>query len=173
MYKAIEMIPNHVYSILIEDWDEEITGVFVAQGKEWILLVDNQNDFILEGLRFIHKAKLDEVLRDDDEKLKEKVFAKKYSDFSLPKKYDLDDTVKLLQQIKEENKLLHFDTQDEEEIIVGLIEVVYDDKFELKTLTSEAHWGERFCCEFKELSTIAIDNDYLKSLNLLIGSPDN
>ncbi|MEI6864675.1 hypothetical protein [Flavicella sp.] len=168
MYKEIEMIPNQVYSILLEDWDEEITGVFVTEGKEWILLLDNQNDFILEGLRFVNKARLDEVLRDDDEKFKEKVFSKKYSDFSLPNSYNLNDTAKLLQQIKEENKLLHFDMEDEEEIIVGLIENIYDDKFELKALTSEAEWGENLISEFRELSTLAIDNDYLKSLNLLI-----
>jgi len=167
MYIATEMKQNQVYSILIENWDEEVTGVFVAEGREWILLYDNQNDFVLEGLRFIHKTKLDEVLRDDDEQFKELVFAKKYPSFSFDEKYNLDNSTELLNQLMSEKKLLHFDTEDEQEIVVGLIEDVSEKSFKLRSLTSEAVWGEVFTCDFSELSTIAIDNDYLKSLNLV------
>lgn len=168
MYIATEMKQNQVYSILIEDWDEEVTGVFVAEGTEWILLYDNQNDFIVEGLRFIHKTKLDEVIRDDDELFKEKVFSKKYPAFSFDESYNLDDSFELMNQIKEENKLLHFDSEDEEEIVVGVLEKVSKNQFQLKSLTSESVWGESLSCEFTEVSTIAIDNDYLKSLNLVV-----
>jgi len=168
MYIASEMIKNQVYSILIENWDEEVTGVFVAEGREWILLYDNQNDFILEGFRFIHKSKLDVVLREEDELFKEKIFAKKYPSFFVDKTYNLDDSQALLNQIMIEKKLLHFDTDNEEEIIVGLIEQVLPEKFKIKSLTSEAIWSDTCYCSFSELSTIAIDNDYLKSLNLVV-----
>jgi hypothetical protein len=168
MYIAAEMKKNQVYSILIEDWDEEITGVFVAEGREWILLLDNQNDFVVEGVRFIHKTKLDEVIRDDDELFKEQIFTKKYPGFSFDNQYNLDDSAALLNQIMAEKKLLHFDTNDEEEIIVGLLEEVLGGAFKIKSLTSEAVWGGRVTCDFSELSTIAIDNDYLKSLSLVV-----
>lgn len=168
MYIATELKQNQVYSILIEDWNEEVTGVFVAEGKEWILLYDNQNDFLIEGFRFVQKSKLDEILRDEDELFKEKIFSKKYSELSFDVNYNLDDTVALLTQIKKENKLFHFDTEDEEEIIVGCIEEVEKSSFKIKSLTSTAVWGESFSCEFSEISTISVQNDYLKSLSLIV-----
>ena len=168
MYKAVEMVPNRVYSVLIEDWDEEITGVFVSEGREWLLLLDNQNDFIVDGLRFIHKTKIDEILREENEIFKEKIFAKKYGEFPAELKYNLDSTLELVQQISKAQKLLHFDAQDEEEIVVGIIESVNEDSFHIKSFTSEADWAEIIECEFSEISTIAIQNDYLNSLSLLL-----
>ncbi|WP_152287856.1 hypothetical protein [Flavicella marina] len=168
MYLTTNMTKNNVYSILIEDWDEEITGVFVAEGKLWILLLDNQNDFVVDGLRFIQKSKIDEVLHEESEAFKEKIFALKYPKFTFQLNYDLDDTQKLLRNIVSTRVLIHFDTDDEEEIIVGKIEKVFDDSFQIKTMNSTGEWAENFNCEFSEVTSIALDNDYLKSLTLLL-----
>jgi hypothetical protein len=168
MYKSLVMKVNNVYSILIEDWDEEVTGVFQAEGKEWILLVDNQNDFIAEGCRFIHKTKVDEILREEGELFKEKIFAKKYSEFSFKENYALNSSEKLFSQILEQNTLIHFDTDDEEEMVVGKIMKVTSNGFELRSLTEDAKWGETIFCDYTEISTVAIGNDYLNSLSLIL-----
>tara|TARA_B100000809_G_scaffold266851_1_gene332200 strand:+ start:15058 stop:15567 length:510 start_codon:yes stop_codon:yes gene_type:complete len=168
MYIATEMKINQVYSILMNDWDEEITGVFIAEGKEWILLYDNQNDFLVEGLRFIHKQNLDEVLREDDEVFKEKIFNLKYPKLPFDYSFDLDNSVTLLKGLQANNALLHFDTDDEDEITVGRIEEVSIKNFKLKSLTSSGEWGESCICDFSEITSIAIQNDYLNSLSLLL-----
>jgi hypothetical protein len=170
MYITTEMKKKQVYSILIDNWDEEITGVFIAEGKEWIVLYDNQNDFLVEGFRFIRKQKIEEVLREEDECFKEKIFNLKYPKLSFNSLFNLDNTVALLKGIQKQNTLLHFDTDDEEEIIVGKIEEVNLTNFKLKSLTSNGKWGESCSCDFSEISSIAIQNDYLNSLSLLFQS---
>lgn len=168
MYKSLAMKVNNVYSILIEDWDEEVTGVFQKEGKEWILMIDNQNDFIAEGCRFIHKTKVDEILREEGEIFKEKIFAKKYLELDIKENYELNSSEKLFSELMEQNSLIHFDTDDEEEMVVGKIINVTADGFELRSLTEGAHWGEAIFCDYVEVSTLAIGNDYLNSLSLLL-----
>jgi len=172
MYKTISLQKNKVYSIFMNDWDEEITGVFVDEGKYWILLQDNQNDFLLDGLRFLNKQNIDEILREEDEQFKEKIFKLKYPREVGNWGYDLENTISLLEQIKTENKLFHFDTDDEEEIFVGRIVEVFEKSFKLQTLTSKGCWGDFFTSEFSEISSIAINNDYLNSLNLLLSEKE-
>lgn len=164
----MEMIKGQVYTILIENWDEEVTGIFITEGKEWVLFYDNQNDFLVEGFRFIRKDKIDEILREEDTIFKEKIFKLKYPNLSYASAFDLDHTVLLLRQILNENILLHFDTDDEEEIIVGRLEEVTLTNFKLKSLSAKGTWGESCTCDFSEISTIAIQNDYLNSLSLLV-----
>ena len=69
----ITMIKNKVYSVLMNEWDEEITGIFIAQGKKWILLKDNQNDFLVDGYRLIQKRNVQEIFREENEIFKEKI----------------------------------------------------------------------------------------------------
>ncbi|WP_139958375.1 hypothetical protein [Flavicella sediminum] len=168
MYKSIELVPLQAYAILMNDWNEEISGFFIAEGSEWILLHDNQNDFMIDGLRFVHKRNIDEILREEDEIFKEKIRALKYPDLSIEHAYDLDDTGILIRQIQAKNELFHFDTYDEEELTLGKITSVADKDFETKTLTPTATWGDVCFCEFAELSSLAIENDYLNSLSFLI-----
>lgn len=169
MYKVTEMIKNKVYTILIDNWDEEICGVFISEGKDWMLFLDNQNDFLVEGIRFVHKSKIDEIIQEENELFKEKIFAKKYGSLSAEYPYNLDSSEALFHAImKQQDVLLHFDTDDDEEIVVGILEDVTDKNFKLKSLTSEAQWGESVITEFSEISTVAIENDYLQSLQLVI-----
>jgi hypothetical protein len=168
MFKSIEMRPNKVYSFLIEGWDDEITGVFVAEGKEWILVWENQNDFLLDGLRFVHKTKIEEIIREEDEIFKDKVFSKKYPSSIKTNRYNLDNSYLLFKQINEEEDLLHYDLDNDEEIFLGMIGTLEKDALKLKTLTSQAQWSEFIMCPFSEISTIAIQNDYLRSLKLML-----
>jgi hypothetical protein len=151
----------------MNDWDEEISGVFIAEGEKWILLHDNQNDFLLDGLRFVHKSNIDEIIHDDDELFKESVFKLKYPELSMDTSFDLNHTAKILQEIKRRDLLFHFDAEDEEEIVVGKIESVSMNSFEVKTLDSFGKWSDNCTCTFDELSSLAIQNDYLYSLGLL------
>ena len=168
MYIVKEMKIKQVYSVLIDNWDEEITGVFVAEGKEWMLLYDNQNDFLLDGFRFIQKSKVDEIIREEDEIFKEKIFELKYQNLSFEHPFDLDNTSILLKALQEKNALIHFDTDDDEEIFVGKIEEIKAEDFCLQSLTSQGEWGEKYTCDFSEITSIAIQNDYLNSLSLLL-----
>lgn len=151
----------------MNNWDEEISGVFIAEGTQWILLHDNQNDFLLDGLRFVHKKNIDEILREEDEQFKETVFKLKYPELPMEIDFELDHTAKILQEIKRKDLLFHFDAEDEEEIVVGKIESVSLNSFKVKTLDSRGKWSDSCVCTFEELSSIAINNDYLFSLNLL------
>lgn len=168
MSYAVEMIQNQVYSVLIEDWEEEISGVFIAEGKQWVLLYDNQNDFLVEGFRFVNKDKIDEILREDNELLKEKIFSMKYPNLNFEISFDLDNSVSLFNTIKKLNVLLHFDTDDEEEIVVGKINEVLLRNFTLNSVTSNGEWGAPYTCDFADVSSVAIKNDYLNSLSLLL-----
>ena len=159
---------GHVYSILIENWDEEITGVFLAEGKEWVLLFDNQNDFMLDGYRFIRKEMIDEILREEDELFKEKIFALKYPNLNYEYSFKLDSIYTLLCGFQNNNTLLYFDGDDEEEIVVGKIEEVYLKNFKIKPLNSFGKWGESIDYDFSEITSISIQNDYLSSFGLLL-----
>ncbi|MFC2110439.1 hypothetical protein ACFLRU_02495 [Bacteroidota bacterium] len=168
MYKSVELVPLQSYAVLMKDWDEEISGFFIAEGKEWILLHDNQNDFMIDGLRFVHKINIDEILREEDEVFKEKVRALKYPNLSITHDYNLNNTRELLKQFQAEDGLFHFDTDNEEELVVGKIVSVSENDFVIKTLSSTATWSETCSCSFEEVSSLALANDYLNSLNLLL-----
>lgn len=172
MYKSIPLHTNRMYSFLMNDWDEEISGVFIAEGTQWILLYDNQNDFLLDGLRFVHKHNIEEICIDEDAHFKETILGLKYPNLNMNFSYTLDSSEVVLQALKDKDQLLHFDTDDDEEIIVGKIETVGADTFQLKTLSELGTWGESVTLRFSELSSIAIENDYLKSLSLYLNQSE-
>ena len=82
----------------------------------------------------------------------------------------MDDAYFLFQQLQASKKLIHFDADDETEIVVGEIVAVTKDGFEIKTLAADAEWIEKLTCNFSEISSVAIGNDYLNSLELFLSS---
>ena len=168
MYIAPKLVTNQVYNILINDWDEEISGLFIAEGSRWILLHDNQSDFLVDGLRFVHKMNIDEIIEDEETDFKNRVFQKKYPSFPTNENYNLDSSELLLKQLQEKTPLLHFDMDDAEEIVVGKITSVSQDTFTFSTLNQQAEWEGASEVVISDLSSIAIANDYLASLSLLL-----
>ncbi|MGB2128196.1 MAG: hypothetical protein ACPHXR_01835 [Flavicella sp.] len=168
MYIAPKLIPNNVYSILMNDWDEEISGLFIAEGTHWILLHDNPSDFVVDGFRFVLKKNIDEIIEDEDTAFKNAVFNKKYT--SLPKydSHNLNGLDSVLKDFQDNEILLHFDTDDAEEIVVGKITSVTSDSFTIKTISQYAEWEGESKIGISEVSSIAISNDYLNSLSLFI-----
>ena len=51
---------------------------------------------------------------------------------------------------------------------MGKIEEINLLNFQLKSLTSTGDWGDSCTCDFSEITSIAIQNDYLNSLSLLL-----
>ncbi len=171
MYKTIELKENQVYSILIENWDEEVTGLFLKENKEWIAFYDNQNDFLLDGIRYIQKKNIDEIIRESDDVFKEKIFSLKgITSSTVQVPFLKESTEDLFIQLEQNETLFHFDTDDEEEMFVGKVIAVFSDSFKFQALNSVGVWDESFICDFSDVSSIAINNDYLNSLELLLNS---
>jgi len=168
MYIAPKLVPNKVYSILINDWDEEVSGLFIAEGARWILVHDNQSDFLVEGFRFVHKLNIDEIIEDEETAFKNRVFQKKYPSLPTSEIYNLENSELLLNELLQKEVLLHFDTDAADEIAVGKITAVSTGTFTIRTLSQQAEWEETSEVAISELSSIAIANDYLNSLSLFL-----
>lgn len=168
MYIAPKLVPNKVYSILINDWDEEVSGLFISEGAHWILLHDNQSDFLVEGFRFVHKLNIDEIIEDEETAFKNRVFQMKYPSLPTSEIYNLENSELLLNEFLQKEVLLHFDTDAADEIAVGKIIAVGSETFTIKTLNQEAEWEGTSEVAISELSSIAIANDYLNSLSLFL-----
>jgi len=163
------MKKNNVYSFEVTNWNEEIIGQFITEGKKWILIHDNTNDFILDGYRFIQKVNIMNIKRGKDEIFKEKIFKLKgFHYLNIDKDYNLNDTIPLLNQIMNDDIIIQYDAEDEEDIYVGKFVEINSDNFRIKSLTTRAEWSSNYLCKFDEISSFSIKNDYLNSLSLLL-----
>ena len=123
---------------------------------------------MLDGFRLINKENIDEILREEDEIFKEKIFKLKYTESKAVFNCDLNKANAVFSELQTQNLLFHFDMEDEEVIIVGKVEEVQEKSFTIKTLNSVGQWDESCTILHTNVSSVAVGNDYLNSLSLLL-----
>lgn len=165
----MKLIKNNVFSFKMKNWEEEISGIFLGEGKEWVLIYDNSNDFILDGFRFISKKNISKIDRGMNEIFKERVFKLKNVINNFDERiYDLDNTILLFESLKKDKQTIQYDVDDEDEIFVGRVLEIDKDNFKIESITTRGELSSSYRCKYDEIRSLSIDNDYLNSLSLLI-----
>ena len=165
----MELQLNAFYRFKIKGWRGRISGMVLAQDKQWILIHFNPTDFLLDGFKLLRRDHIASAKRSKAALRKELVT--KLKNLDLPnhwKNLNTTSTPELLKSVEQRFGLIQFEDSDDE-ILIGRIKMVANDSFNIDYLDRKGHWTRDYDDVFslEAIDVITFETDYLKSLKLL------
>jgi hypothetical protein len=156
-----------VYSFQLENCDDLVSGVVVAQGDEFIMLRKLSLDYLLDGVMFIRTMHVEKVYRKKSEKFKDAILSEKYSKMEELRIPNLNKVGKFFKW------LAIFDCIDITlvdyygAVFLGEITELTKKKIVLNSLTPTAEWNGETTYKIDNISIINVETDYIHSLMMM------
>jgi hypothetical protein len=158
-----------VESYHLHNWEEEETGILLAENDDWILIHSIPNDYALDGYKVIRKSAIAERVNGLDELLVERVLRLKEVTAEVLGKFEFGTALQMIRWVESEYDLFELQDHDEEDCVYGQVKDA-DEGF------VELHWVEpdgtidheaEFEIELDMIRIIAFNSDYHYSVRLL------
>jgi hypothetical protein len=158
-----------IIDIKIKRHKEIVRGIKIFENDAIVLIINNPNDFVLDGYSFINKKYISEIKTTDDD-LKLKVFDNKIIDFNYQKylNYSLNSINEIVDDMMVNFNLVELYFESSSYSIIGKITKLNLKTFLIDLLSVKAMFIRTEKFYYDKLRIISFDNDYLKSLEFLI-----
>lgn len=158
------MEKERIYSIKIKGWKEDVSGVLIDAGTDFILIHSIFSDYMLDGYMVISKKFIKSISRNDEEKFVEKVLIAndKINIITSDIPLDLEMLIEYLQ--KEE---ITFGIVESKQNIfhIGRVCKIMKASFYLIPLNKKGQWMEKpLLHRFNSIRIITLNTDYINSL---------
>jgi hypothetical protein len=167
MKKSKSIIGSYL-SFKVRDWKDPIKGFLVDYNDEWILILNNPQDYIIDGyilLRFNYYARIDNrnLLKDA---LTEKILTLKgFPIKTLP--IPIDDLKTILSSISKKYGVFAFHRKPQYKFRVGKLKSLDKKQLVIDALDPDAEWIGTNQFRPSDIRTIEFDTDYLNSLMIV------
>lgn len=163
----MKLIKGNYYKFKIEGYKEPIAGIFCNKGKDWIQILYNPVDYVIDGIKFIKIDLATPLEKTTNDKFVEKVLkAKKLlSDININLSNE-----GLLSWLITNKRLIEYQTKYENSIEVGFVIDFKENKSIFKNIGTKGQLLDTIQVDFKTIKTITINSDYLYSLSTYIKS---
>ncbi|GAA4368534.1 hypothetical protein GCM10023185_41400 [Hymenobacter saemangeumensis] len=161
------MKPFLVKKLRIKEWDEAVSGLWLAENEEWVLL-RRLYDYRPDGYVLVAKSYIESDTKSRSEAQTARVLKLKGIDNAVPEGFMFGNVVQMFQCIQQQYQLFQF--QDEEDSsFCGQLRDYDETGFRINSLSPRAELDLDYDLwfRFNELVTIDFENDYLASLALL------
>ena len=156
---------DHLYSVFIKRWTEELQGLFCIENEDWVVLKAVYSDFIMDGILLINKKYISSIKREEKEEFKEKVLfiTNKPNITTCPELFNNPD---LFTTLSANKTLIQIHLHKEFEFFVGIIIKVNDNSIVLKLLNPKGIWLKNDTKNFDKdkIRIIHVGADYAHSL---------
>lgn len=156
---------GNVYSINIRGWKSKISCIKIKEGKDWIL-IQNLNDYMIDGLSLINKKYVKDTLRNENELLVEDVLKandKIHSDIIVAMPLETPSLFDYLYQMR---IIFQLGLKDDSYSYVGQIQKITNKSFYLKRMNAKGLWiNDPIILRKDFIRTIELNTDYLISLS--------
>ncbi|MEO0340443.1 MAG: hypothetical protein AAF242_14680 [Bacteroidota bacterium] len=153
---------------LLKDWEEEITGVVLAENQDWILLHEIVSDYALDGYVLANKSQIEDHYKNEQSDLQELVLNLRNYLPTLPAHFKMGTVEEMLKQINKQHII--FGVHEEEEIIsIGTIQSIVANELRLHYISPTGYEDPSIVTPIfmTSIHTITFDNDYINAVKLL------
>lgn len=158
---------NSVYTIQVNKYKDNIQGILLKEGNEWLLFKEILPNYMLDGFLIIRKKWIQSIYRDEDEILNEKIL-KASGKWDLSNPYDefpLSDTDDLFSYIYLTLPIVQIYVQDDSVTYIGKLSKPLAKSFYLLSLKPNGLWNDKtYLFRKTSVRMISWDSDYVNSL---------
>ncbi|MCR5862464.1 hypothetical protein LRS05_10030 [Flavobacterium sp. J372] len=159
----------NVESFNIDGWEEQRTGLILAENEEWLLVKNIPVDYTLDGFTVYKKSFISNRINGGEERLLEKVFTLKGVKPQIPDEIEFTDTIGFLKWSEQKFGLFEFQDEDNEALSYGKINKIIGNKLIIDFIDSKGNVEEAFDYEFAidQIRCITFSTDYFEAIRLL------
>ena len=162
------MKPYRVEYVLLTDFEEYVTGLWLSENDDWLLMRRLPNDYLVDGYILVAKAHI--VKRGVDQKRRQiaRVLRLKGITTQVPESFAFGSIVNMLQWIEQRYRI--FGIKDEEDtFFCGQFRDNDETDYRINSVSPRAKLDldHDLWFAFTDLILIEFDTDYLNSLLLL------
>lgn len=162
------MVKYRVEKFKLIDWEDAITGLIIAENKDWILTKAISADYVVDGYNLINKRYIEERLREKHEKQVERVLKLKGITIDVPQAFKFGDTVTLLSWVENKYEFFAFQDDIETESFYGKVNRFEEDMLTIDFINANGiekkNWHH---FDIEKIRIICFDSDYFNSIKLL------
>lgn len=164
-----------VESYYLNNWEEEETGVLLAENDDWILINSIPNDYVLDGYKIIRKSAIEERVHGNDELLVERVLRLKGVDAEALEDFEFGTALQMMTWVEDTYDLFEIQDHDEEACVYGQIKNSEEGYVELYWIEPDGTIDDEaeFEMELDQIRIIAFNSDYHYSVCLLWNDNQN
>lgn len=152
-------------NIKISRRPELISGIQLQEGNDWIVLLENPVDYVLDGYAIINKKFIKSIVEPfNKDNFKYKIFNMKYKNVSNNQYFELDTCKDLISLLEKTDKLIGLELESADYNIVGKISKINDKSFVLRMFGVKGVFLREENFKYSSIRQINIDTDYLLSL---------
>jgi hypothetical protein len=158
-----------VECLQIAGWKEELTGIWLAENADWVLLRYIPVDYAVDGYVLVAKQHIVSREAQQDQKQLELVLQLKGITSDLPRDFAfVDSVIEALRWVTQRYEVVQFQ-EEEDATYLGWVRAVEPGRFRMDSLTPSGTINHSYDEWFEEedIRVISFDNDYINSLKLL------
>ncbi|GAB3287449.1 hypothetical protein [Hymenobacter tenuis] len=156
--------------VQLEGWDADLTGLWLAENEDWLLLRFIPCDYQVDGYVLVAKQHIETRIPRKGRMQTEQVLKLKGVKAEAPLNFEFTGVADLLRWTEKQYGLVHF-MEEEQSAFLGWINEVDPVHFWIDTLepkgTLAAREPDECPFELSEIRVIVFDDDYSQSLKLL------
>lgn len=159
-----------VEDVQLKGWEADISGLWLAENDDWLLLRYIPVDYVTDGYVLLAKHHIATRIPKKGRKQTEQVLKLKGIKAEVPTGFEFMDTVELLRWMQQQYGLVHF-MEEEQSAFLGWINEADPVHLWIDTLepagTVAAREADEAPFELSQIRLIVFDDDYSQSLKLL------
>ncbi len=158
----------NVRHYILKEWEEEISGVVLAETQDWILLHEIVSDYALDGYVLINKLQIEDHYKNEQSDLQELVLNLRAYSPKIPDDFKMGSVEEMLKLINEQHIL--FGVHEEEEVInIGTIQSIVANELRLHYITPTGYEDPSIVNPIflTGIHTITFNNDYINAVKSL------
>ncbi len=158
---------GQLISVKFSDRKNPVSGFVIDYTKDWTLLKYNTVDYMMDGYIIFRHKNIVGILREEEEKFREKVIKLKGLAPSLKERIPLTDLPAILKYLTKKFGVFQFYTKSEKACYLGRVDSIDDKTLVLDFLDPKGKWDGKMKLKLSEIREIEFDTDYINSLKLV------
>jgi hypothetical protein len=143
-----------------------IDGIVMDYDDDWMLLKSNPNDYIIDGYAIVKNQNVKDIVRDDEEKWREKIIKLKKVK-TLKTKIPLNSFESILKTLTKRFGIFTLYTKEDGICWLGKLNSIDNKTLVIDDLTTKGQWDGQMTFKAKDIRVIKFDTDYINSLKLV------
>lgn len=157
-----------ILEIKISRLVELFSGIKIFESDDSLIILNNTNDYILDGITFI-AGKYIKGVYEIENGIKEIVFREKFKSYKKEIEFyrDLNDVKSFLIKVKDDC-LVELTLESSDYVLIGHIVNINEKSFKINLLSTKGVFFKEETIYYNKLRAVTVKNDYLSSLELFI-----
>jgi hypothetical protein len=159
------LVKNTLYSFKIKGFSNKLRGLFLQEGKDWVLVKTLFTDYMLDGYQLLNKKYILSINQSEDDIFTEKVLVAngknniEYISFPLS-------MFSLFEYLLKQNIVFSIQTNKEDRVNIGSIDKLSDKSIFITPINPKGIWEKSRYYTFRKefIRIIEFDTDYINSL---------